>query len=80
MSAKDRVGLGAGIVGICVAPQLRKRGRAVAPRRATPGLAWGHAHRRPTLAAVSARRAAERVAGGTPFVEPAPCAAARFGR
>jgi glycine/D-amino acid oxidase-like deaminating enzyme len=80
MSAKDRVVLGAGIVGTCVSLHLRKRGCAVAPRHASPGFACGHANRRLTPATVTGRRVAERVAGGRPFVDPARCAAVRFGR
>lgn len=51
-----------------------------APRHANLWFAFGHAHHGLTLAAVTGRLVAEMVAGETPCVDPAPYAAARFGR
>ncbi|MDH3319452.1 MAG: FAD-binding oxidoreductase [Betaproteobacteria bacterium] len=51
-----------------------------APRHANLWFAFGHAHHGLTLAAVTGRLMAEMVTGETPFVDPAPYAAARFGR
>jgi len=51
-----------------------------APRHANLWFAFGHAHHGVTLAAVTGRLVAQMVAGETPFVDPAPYAAARFGR
>jgi len=42
--------------------------------------AFGHAHHGLTLAAVTGRLVAEMATGVDPFVDPAPYAAARFGR
>jgi len=51
-----------------------------APKHAKLWFAFGHAHHGLTLAAVTGRLVAEMVTGETPFVDPAPYAAARFGR
>lgn len=51
-----------------------------APSHANLWFAFGHAHHGLTLAAVTGRLIAEMAAGETPFVDPAPYAAARFGR
>jgi D-amino-acid dehydrogenase len=42
-------------------------------------LAYGHAHWGLTLAAATGRLVAEMMTGVTPFVDPAPYAAERFG-
>ena len=51
-----------------------------APRHANLWFAFGHAHHGLTLGAVTGRMVAEMVVGETPFVDPAPYAAARFGK
>jgi D-lysine oxidase len=51
-----------------------------APKHANLWFAFGHAHHGLTLAAVTGRLLAEMIAGEAPFVDPAPYAAARFGR
>ncbi len=50
-----------------------------APRHKGLWFAFGHAHHGLTLGAVTGRMIAEMVAGETPFVDPAPFSAARFG-
>ena len=85
MARIDAIVLGAGIVGTSVALQLVKRGLAVAliDRRA-PGerdlwLAYGHAHWGLTLGPATGRLLAEMMTGATPFCDPAPYGAGRFG-
>jgi D-amino-acid dehydrogenase len=51
-----------------------------APHHANLWFAFGHAHHGLTLAAVTGRMIAEMAVGETPFVDPAPYAAARFAR
>lgn len=51
-----------------------------APSHANLWFAFGHAHHGLTLAAVTGRMIAEMATGETPFVDPAPYSAARFGR
>ncbi len=51
-----------------------------APSHENLWFAFGHAHHGLTLAAVTGRLIAEMATGETPFVDPAPYAAARFGR
>jgi D-lysine oxidase len=51
-----------------------------APKHSNLWFAFGHAHHGLTLAAVTGRLVAELATGETPFVDPAPYAAARFGR
>jgi len=51
-----------------------------APHHANLWFAFGHAHHGLTLAAVTGRLVAEMATGETPFVDPAPYSAARFGR
>ena len=50
-----------------------------APRHPNLFFAFGHAHHGLTLGAVTGRLIAELVTGETPFVDPAPYAAGRFG-
>jgi D-amino-acid dehydrogenase len=50
-----------------------------APNHANLWFAFGHAHHGLTLAAVTGRMIAEMATGETPFVDPAPYAASRFG-
>jgi D-amino-acid dehydrogenase len=50
-----------------------------APKHRKLWFAFGHAHHGLTLGAVTGRLVAEMVAGETPFVDPAPYSAARFG-
>jgi len=51
-----------------------------APNHANLWFAFGHAHHGLTLAAVTGRMIAEMATGEAPLVDPAPYAAARFGR
>jgi D-amino-acid dehydrogenase len=51
-----------------------------APDHANLWFAFGHAHHGLTLAAVTGRMIGEMATGEAPFVDPAPYAAARFGR
>jgi D-amino-acid dehydrogenase len=51
-----------------------------APRHRNLWFAFGHAHHGITLGAVTGRLIAEMVTGETPFVDPEPYGAARFGR
>ena len=51
-----------------------------APKHANLWFAFGHAHHGLTLGAVTGRLVAEMVVGETPFVDPAPYSAARFGK
>ena len=50
-----------------------------APRHKDMWFAFGHAHHGLTLAAVTGRMVAEMVVGESPFVDPAPFSATRFG-
>ncbi len=50
-----------------------------APKHRKLWFAFGHAHHGLTLGAVTGRMVAEMVVGETPFVDPAPYSAARFG-
>ena len=50
-----------------------------APRHANLWFAFGHAHHGLTLGAVTGRLVAEMITGETPFVDPAPYSAERFG-
>jgi D-amino-acid dehydrogenase len=50
-----------------------------APRHANLWFAFGHAHHGLTLGPVTGRLIAEMLTGGSPFVDPAPFAAERFG-
>jgi D-amino-acid dehydrogenase len=50
-----------------------------APRHAGLWFAFGHAHHGLTLGAVTGRLLSEMITGETPFVDPAPYAAERFG-
>lgn len=50
-----------------------------APRHRDMWFAFGHAHHGLTLAAVTGRMVAQMVTGESPFVDPAPFSAARFG-
>ena len=50
-----------------------------APKHKDLWFAFGHAHHGLTLSAVTGRMIAEMVTGETPFVDPAPFSAARFG-
>jgi len=61
----------------CTPDMLPIIGRA--PRHANLWFAFGHAHHGLTLGAVTGRLVAEMVVGETPFVDPAPYSAARFG-
>ena len=51
-----------------------------APKHNNLWFAFGHAHHGLTLGAVTGRMVAEMVVGETPFVDPAPYGAARFGK
>ena len=51
-----------------------------APKHNNLWFAFGHAHHGLTLGAVTGRMVAEMVVGETPFVDPAPYSAARFGK
>jgi D-amino-acid dehydrogenase len=61
----------------CTPDMLPVIGRA--PRHASLWFAFGHAHHGLTLGAVTGRLVAEMVSGETPFVDPAPYSAERFG-
>ena len=61
----------------CTPDTLPVIGRA--PRHAGLWLAFGHAHQGFTLGPVTGRLLAEMITGDTPFVDPAPYAAERFG-
>jgi D-amino-acid dehydrogenase len=61
----------------CTPDMLPVIGRA--PRHANLWFAFGHAHHGLTLGAVTGRLVAEMVSGETPFVDPAPYSAERFG-
>ena len=61
----------------CTPDMLPVIGRA--PRHANLWFAFGHAHHGLTLGAVTGRLVAELVTGETPFVDPAPYSAGRFG-
>jgi D-amino-acid dehydrogenase len=50
-----------------------------APRHKGLWFAFGHAHHGFTLGPVTGRLLAEMIAGSTPFVDPAPYSAGRFG-
>jgi D-amino-acid dehydrogenase len=50
-----------------------------APKHDNLWLAFGHAHHGLTLGAVTGRLVAEMITGETPFVDPSPYSAARFG-
>jgi D-amino-acid dehydrogenase len=50
-----------------------------APRHADLWFAFGHAHHGLTLGPVTGRLLAEMITGETPFIDPAPYSAARFG-
>jgi D-amino-acid dehydrogenase len=51
-----------------------------APKHANLWFAFGHAHHGLTLGAVTGRLVAEMITGETPFVDPTPYSAGRFGR
>jgi D-amino-acid dehydrogenase len=61
----------------CTPDMLPVIGRA--PRHSNLWFSFGHAHHGLTLGAVTGRLVAEMVTGETPFVDPAPYSAERFG-
>jgi D-amino-acid dehydrogenase len=61
----------------CTPDMLPIIGRA--PRHANLWFAFGHAHHGLTLGAVTGRLLAEMISGETPFVDPSPYSAERFG-
>ena len=78
VSARGTVGAGA-VDG--KAPLPSRYGPGDRARRAPPGLwfAFGHAHHGFTLGPVTGRLLAEMMTGETPFADPSPYAAGRFG-
>ncbi len=61
----------------CTPDMLPVLGKA--PRHASLWFAFGHAHHGLTLGPVSGRLVAEMIVGETPFIDPAPYSAERFG-